>query len=46
MAQWEGAAKWLHDMDRRAKTLMNQKRIDQKKKWVIDEDGTCASLIV
>ena len=40
----EVGAKWLHDMDRRATTLMNQKRIDQKKKWVIDEDETTTAI--
>jgi hypothetical protein len=34
----KGAADWLHDMERRAKTLMGQARIDQKKEWIIDKE--------
>jgi len=34
------SGRWLHDMDRQAKTLMSQTRIDQKKEWIINEDGT------
>lgn len=39
-----GAAKWRIDLNERAKVLLGKTRIDQEKKWIIDEHGNTASI--
>jgi hypothetical protein len=39
-----GAAKWRVELNERAKALLGEARIDQEKKWIIDEIGNTASI--